>query len=51
MLLPPPRWRIGEQVQAVMVDTGRRVVGELLCYRCDGWALVRHPEAGDQHGG
>ena len=42
MLLPPPRWRIGEQVAGLRVDTGRRVTGELLCYRePDAWALVR----------
>lgn len=43
MLLDPPRWRIGDQVQAVMVDTGRRVTGELVCYRADGWAMLRLP--------
>lgn len=42
MLLPPPRWRIGETVAGVVPGTGRRVTGELLCYRePDAWALVR----------
>lgn len=41
MLLEPPRWRIGETVAGVVLGTGRRVVGELVCYRADGWAMIR----------
>lgn len=42
MILPPPRWRIGDTVAGVVPGTGSRVTGELLCYRePDAWALVR----------